>query len=338
MGPTSGTVLNDVYLVDNGVEDLWLKNVNIVNTQDKSAIAFDSSKNNSLHLLGNNSIYDWNRSPAPKMTASVNAGGGLSIVGNGSLSITHGGYPQGAMIGSDYDGSCGDIAIGQQVKISAVSHQGTANGAGIGSGGGVGSCGDISIGTDSVVNVLYDNSAGSNGQCAPAVGSGNNFTEDISHCGDIIIYSGATVSAKSRGGAGIGSSNPSGECGNIIIYSDAVVDAASYSSPGIGAGTTNGVLTSKCGDITIYSYSSGKVTAKAYNVIDYGSFKYTYLADDIGAEDHRYPNSIVGTINLLNTTNNTTGGIADFSEPTLGETTKTSYEITTETITNIMDP
>ena len=43
--------------------------------------------------------------------------------------------------------------------------------------------------------------------------------------------------------------------------------------------------------------------------------------------------SIVGSINLLNTTNNTTGGIADFSEPTLGETTKTQYEITTETIT-----
>ena len=239
MGPSSGVTLNEVYLVDNGLDDLWLKNVNINNTQDKSAIAFDSSTKNTLHLFGSNSIYDWNKSPSAKMTATVNAGGGISIVGNGSLSITHGGYPQGAMIGSDYDGTCGDIAIGQQVKIKAVSHQGAANGAGIGSGGGVGSCGNISIGTGSVVDVLYDNANGISGQCATAIGAGNRITIGSSpHCGDITIYSGAIVSAKSRVGTGIGSSGSSGECGNITIFSNAQVDAASHESPRIGAGTT----------------------------------------------------------------------------------------------------
>ena len=331
MGPSSGVTLNEVYLVDNGLDDLYLKNVKINNTQDKSAIAFDSSTKNTLHLFGSNSIYDWNKAVAAKMTATVNAGGGLFIVGNGTLSITHGGHPQGAMIGSDYDGTCGDIAIGQQVKITVVSHQGGANGAGIGSGGGVGSCGNISIGTGSIVNVLYDYSESGNGQCAAAIGAGNSFTAgSYPHCGNITVYSGATVSAKSEAGSGIGSSSPAGECKDITIFSDAKVDASSHRSPGIGAGSTNGVLTSKCGNITIYSYSSGKVTAKAYNK---DKFNLTWYADDIGAGDYRYPNSIVGSVNLLNTVNNTTGGIADFSEPTLGETTKTQYEITTDTIT-----
>ena len=332
MGPSSGGTLNDVYLVDSGLNDLYLKNVNIVNTQDKSAITFDEVTSSTLHLLGSNSIYDFYNTLAPKITATINAGGGISFVGNGNLSITHGGYPQGAMIGSDFDGICGNIAIGQQVKITATSHSGAANGAGIGSGGGVGRCGDISIGTDASVSILYDNSStGRNGQCATAIGTGSRTSVGESpQCGDIIIYSGANVSAHSIAGAGIGSGNPAGICGDIKIFSNSTVTASSHMSPGIGAGWSGTGYTSKCGDITIYSYTSGNVNSTAYNDGIISS-----SAENIGSGIPSSTSlSIVGSVNLLSVTNNNVGGIADFSEPSLGTTTITSYDVKTDTITN----
>lgn len=127
MGPSNGTTLNEVYLIDNGVDDLYLKNVNIINSEDKSTVAFDSSSLNTLHLLGTNSFFtstplktNTHGSYLPRTSAIISAGGGLSIVGNGSLSIEQTGRIGGAFIGSDGIGNCGDISIGQQVSISIM--------------------------------------------------------------------------------------------------------------------------------------------------------------------------------------------------------------------------
>ncbi len=149
MGPSSGAQLKEVYLVDNGVEDLYLKNVSIENSMDKSTIAFDSSMN-TLHLLGSNTIVTHNGTSATDsdMTtaAVINAGNQLSIVGNGNLSITRLDTSMGgAAIGSDAYGTCGGIYIGQNISISIRKPEEGSAGAGIGSGW-CGACGNIYIG------------------------------------------------------------------------------------------------------------------------------------------------------------------------------------------------
>lgn len=341
MGPATGETLTDVSIIDNGVEDLWLKNVNIFKSDNSSVIVFDSSSKNTLHLLGSNSIsesgYRWDTTDG---SATINAGGGLSIVGNGSLSIKNDYHRMGAIIGSNMGSSCGDINIGQGVTIDIVSKQ-SCVGAAIGSGGIGGSCGDITIGSNSNINIYKDSSLYPLPQkhhenVGACIGAGNGGQIN-STCGNITIYSSATVIAHGDGGPGIGASSNSSVCGNITIYSDVDVTAYSLYSAAIGTGNSgyyyplvsnvnNPPLLSQCGSITIYSYSSGKISAKTDAV----------YAEDIGhgytTAPRLYSNK-VGNVRLLNTSNNKIGGIADFSEPALGETTKNQYEITTEVIT-----
>lgn len=348
MGPEDGSTVNNVYIVDNGLQDLYLKNVSISNNGDDSTIRFDSFGSNTLHLLGTNTIYEEGNYPGlniprPKNTACINAGGNLSIVGNGSLSITSKFINAGAIIGSDYEGTCGNISLGQGIKINMDGLIGS--GAGIGSGTGEkASCGDISIGSNSDITVkkykIPGGTVDTDGPAA-AIGAGDlggrpqNYFNFAPQCGNIVIFSNATVTAYGQEAAGIGCSANFSTCGNITIYSDAIVDAKSQSVIGSAAiGSGNGGVDpytpsirykSTCGDIKIYSYSSGNVKAVATSIdaqaIGKGNTSSNYSAY-----------SIVGTVSLLDTPMQKTGGIADYSELSLGETTVTEYEIITDTI------
>jgi len=346
MGPKNGATLTNVHIVDQGVDDLYLKNVSIDNTDDVSVIAFDSSTSNTLHLLGTNSITEicptakdvYNR----RHKAIVNAGGGLSIVGNGSLAITSEREASGALIGSDQDASCGDIAIGQSVTLNLQSRM-NSGGAGIGSGSNSSSCGNIYIGSNATVNVTMNNvvSYDKNRLATPspgaAIGAGNLTTHTSGpSCGKIIIYSNANVSAIAQGGAGIGCGEHGSNCGNITIYSHAKVTAASDWSAAIGTGNggyeppaskvspTYGKT--HCGYITIFSYSSGDVQATS-NFSD---------AQDIGLGNTSTkfsPYTSVDGVYLYNSESSKTGGIKDFSELPLGQSTKDVWDVTTTTIT-----
>ena len=117
--------MQEVYIVDNGAENLYLRNINITNSQDRSAIAFSGS-NNTLYLLGNNSI----TATGLDEKACINAGGGLTIAGKGTLDVAATFVPEkehtnsadcGAVIGSDAEGTCGDITIGTGATVNATS-------------------------------------------------------------------------------------------------------------------------------------------------------------------------------------------------------------------------
>lgn len=136
MGPEDGSTVNDVYIVDNGLQDLYLKDVSISNNGDDSTIRFDALGSNTLHLLGTNTIYEEGNYPGlsiprPKNTACINAGGNLSVVGSGSLSIDSKFLNNGAIIGSDCEGTCGNIALGQGITINIV-QENNGGAAGIG--------------------------------------------------------------------------------------------------------------------------------------------------------------------------------------------------------------
>jgi len=322
-GPKSGATLEDVYIRDNGVEDLYIKNLKIDDdgndTSDTpSVIGFNSSSNNKLHLLGANVItrYDWDYD-----SAVINAGGALEIVGTGSIDIGFNTMQKGAIIGTDYlNGVCGDIDIGNGVTIN-IHNNGymAAMGAGIG-GGMFSSCGNISIGTGAIVDI--DVSGSYTSTDAPAIGF-------MGSGGNIVIYSGAKVNVKAGSGAGIGTGEHNGVCGNITVYSDAEVTISSKEGAGIGTGSVNGYRNSDghfintVGDITIYSYSSGKVVASTSDA----------NAQNIG-KGHVYNNNStvsVKSINLLDEYNHTEGGTYDpFDMETGGQkivrTKKTVYE------------
>jgi len=320
-GPKSGATLKNVYLKDTGVENLYIKNFKTNNNQPTSSIEFDSSSNNTLHLLGSNNIY-YDNDVWDNYIAVVNAGGGLSIVGGGSIDIeSNSSY--GAIIGSAYGENCGNISIGQKVNIN-ITNYGTHKcyGAGIGSGGYGGGCGNITIGTDANININFPTDM-TGGACigAGSLTSGKSGTGNKSRCGNIIIYSGANISVKANSGAGIGLGERGSGCGNITIYSNANVEAISKKGAGIGFGYED--RNSYIGDITIYSYP-GDIVAKANDP----------NAEDIGkGAVFTGETSSMGAINLLSESSSVEGGILDLSELSLGSDTETKYEVTTTTIT-----
>ena len=227
----AGSQLTDVYIVDNGVDTLTIKDLNIKNTQDKSAISF-SGTGNKLRLLGTNTI-ESDSTVTTMSKAIIFAGGGLSIVGNDENGHPGGGltliahntatYSKAAVIGGNNVVGCGDISIGQGVTINITQNNGTC----IGSGSSASVCGNISIGTGANVTVTTSSGA------SAAIGA----QTLNSRCGNITIYSGATVTATASGGVGIGCSATNSTCGNIIIYDGANV-------------TTSGILTSAGKTIT----------------------------------------------------------------------------------------
>ena len=284
------------------MEDLYLKNVNISNTNSTSAIAFDSSASNKLHLLGdNNSITSQSTN-----NAIIDAGGGLTIVGNGKLSVTHTtNVLWTALIGSGVNSSCGDISIGEGVTLELRKSGMCQGGTGLGSGV-AGSCGKISIGTGAKVSAYWE---GTGNSFWTGIGAGGNGT-----CEGIVIYAGAEVYADGRRGAAIGSNSignedGTGHCGNITIYSDAEVTAVqTYTgSTANGAAIGTGNRRSQCETITIYKDAIVDTTG----VIGKGGDETTSS----------------GPVNRPDTRNATAKTWEDDTDPTAATTTK--YDVTT---------
>lgn len=198
--------------------------------------------------------------------------GDLTIGDNVKITaITTRRYSLSAVIGGK---TIGDIKIGGNANVTATNADGTTAAA-IGGGDG-GTVGNISIVDNAIVNATTGSAAG--------IGSGQH-----SSVGDISIGGNATVIAKSRNaGAGIGSAPNHSSAGNISIGGNAIVTATSFYGAGIGCGSFNGSLSfsdSSVGDITI----SSSATVNAYS-------KY---ASDIGAG---YADANFGTISNRLTT------------------------------------
>ncbi len=135
----SGSTLSNAQInVTASNANLWIENLQINNSSNINAIKFGSGTN-TLIAVGNNNFTTAN------VPAAINIGGGLNIIGTGTITASGG---RGAAIGTDAsETSTADINIGGSVKINATS----MGGAGIGSGY-QGSVGNITIGNTATVN------------------------------------------------------------------------------------------------------------------------------------------------------------------------------------------
>ena len=237
---TPATQLENVSIVTRaeGNSNLWIEDLNIVHIDDKNIIKFQGA-DNYLTVKGENIFYQYPEvvehggglsSVITAMSATINVGNGLTIIGGGSLTL---GYPfpeyystlLGANIGSDATlNTAGDITIADNVTINANSYRGAAIGSGQ-----AGAVGNIRIGGNAKVTATSIESAG--------IGSGMNYGS----AGNIEIGGNANVTAESSNGAGIGTgeADSTGESsvGNITISSSATVNATSTYGEAIGKGS-----------------------------------------------------------------------------------------------------
>lgn len=147
--------------------------------------------------------------------AGIGTGAGTGDLTNaGTINITGGNISatsqDGAAIGSGFGGSVGNISIGGNAGVNAVS---TGNGAGIGSGaafGNTSSAGNITInGAATVTATSATNGAG--------IGSGYAQYSGTNSAGTISIGGDATVTASSiSSGVGIGAGNNDGNSTNTV--------------------------------------------------------------------------------------------------------------------------
>ncbi|SEH21970.1 flagellin [Selenomonas sp. KH1T6] len=333
------TTLSDVYIKDSS-SNLYLKNVSISNTQDKSAVAFTGTEG-ILHIIGDNSITSMCTpilNPRNLEKAIINSTGNLSILGNGSLDIlrtntqsnVEGGLNAlhyGAVIGGNYAETCGDISIGDGVSLNiSVVYKylgGFGFGAAIGSGSD-GQCGNISIGSNTNINITRPFETGDRPDLA------------ISHQGAGI-------------GAGI-----YGSCGNIYVYSDAnlYIHTSSNLSPAPGIGT--GGAASSCGDIELFSGVTYDILTECpilgVDSVFIGAGRNNCTCGNIDickniTQIPSYTNDSASTAGIGKNTDTSTCGMvrykeieryeysndADTTDPSVYETTV--YNVTTETIT-----
>ncbi|MBP3723740.1 MAG: hypothetical protein J6I62_10910, partial [Selenomonadaceae bacterium] len=250
------------------------------------------------------------------------------------IEFDDGGLERGAVIGTDEyrdDESevFGDIAIGRgvtlDIKCKNQNNDYSSMRAGIGSGFSNG-CGNIYIGTGANITIDILGKGNTTVTDGAGIGGGMCYDEDwAKKCGDIIIYSGATVNVKANCGAAIGGSAAWGYCSDITIYSDAKVEASSKYGAGIGAGIQYSHNYNRVGNITVYSYSSGDVNvstsdeAKALSAEDIGK-GYPYSPD--GSTE-------IGDINLLDEYKKVEGGTLDWGSLE----NEGGFEVTTTTTT-----
>ncbi len=237
---------SDVKIISSAENiDLTLDNVNITNKAD-NVIKFGSGSANKLTLSGTSNL-----TTTDQYSAAVHNGGGLEILGDGTLNATARYY--GAAIGGNFQETAGAITIsggtinatgtwgagigsGMACSIGAITISGgtiNATGtwsAGIGSGSN-GNAGNISVSGGSVT---------ANSSSGAAVGSGPN-----GNAGDISV-SGGSVTANSSGGAAVGAGN-GGSAGDITINGAANVTATSTDCAGIGKANDS----SSAGNISI---------------------------------------------------------------------------------------
>lgn len=224
--------LKNVQIESSSGANIWIENMSITNTEDKSAFKFQGS-GNVLTVVGNNSFSTSGNS------AVINAGDGLNVQGTGAdnskLNLTNSGNSYGAGIGSDAgETSNADIVISGITLTTKV-----YDGASVGSGGKGGSIGNIII-EDSTMNL--------NGHYNANIGSGGSN----SSAGNITIVH-SNITSKNVD-TGIGSGYPGSSCGDIDIY-NSTMDITNNFSACIGSGDG-----ATCGDILI---SNSNITGKS---------------------------------------------------------------------------
>ncbi|MBR2215444.1 MAG: hypothetical protein IJ849_06755 [Selenomonadaceae bacterium] len=234
----SGTGLTNVNIIgpSGGGANLWIDGLDITNSDDDNIINFQGD-NNVLSIRGDNSL----KGSASGSTAIINVGGGLVVQGDGTSTLTISGHQQGAGIGSDQGGTCGDIGIcDANITFDNTSFGGGA-GASIGSGIG-GTVGNIQIENSVIASNAgtVDANGYGNGAYHAAIGSGSGGAS----CGDILIVDSdiSTICTDT----GIGSGFPNCTCGNIEI-ANSNLELHGNLSACIGAGDA-----SSCGNISIY--------------------------------------------------------------------------------------
>ena len=221
------TTYSDIYIEGpaGGNANLWLENVNITNSQDKSAIKFSGS-NNVLSIKGDNSIKPTSTTMQTK--AVINVGGGLTLEGSGALTVmpvstvTSGSY--GATIGTDAN----DNTSSANITINSGTYTMTNSGGGavIGSGE-KGKIGNITINGGNF-NLGHSSTPGWLGSYGSPIGAGNG----PAYAGDIVINN-AKIDAESYD-ATIGSGWKS-HLGDITI-ANSWVKTISHQGSGIGTG------------------------------------------------------------------------------------------------------
>ena len=191
--------------------------------------------------------------PTTTTTLTISGDGTLNanpVYASGATSPNH----NGAVIGADFEGSCGNIVInGGTITVS------TNYGAAIGSGrvgSGTSKCGSITINGGTI------NATGSTGAGIGSGGRQGSKTGTTS-C-DGITITGGNVTARSVGGAAIGAgkcegggSNSDSYCGNILI-TGGTIDAQTTNTGDYAGAAIGGGYHSKAGDITI---SGGNIKA-----------------------------------------------------------------------------
>ena len=333
----ANNTLSNVYITDSS-NNLYLKNVSISNTQDKSAVEFTGAEG-TLHIIGDNSITSTCTpvfNPRNWEKSIINASGNLAIVGDGKIDILRTNAPTsvegglssvqfGAVIGGNYQQTCGDISIGDglSLNISVIFNYGGGFGMGAAIGSGYeGKCGDISIGLNTNINITRPIGVADPPELAISHSGAGIGSGAIGSCGNIYVYSYAnfTIHTASMSAVPCIGTGGGGSCGDIKIFSGTTYDVATETSilgeysVYIGAGRLN----CSCGDIDVYK----NITQTPSHTPD------TVSAAGIGKNTDR---STCGIVRYKEVERYEYSNDADTVDPSVVETT--TYNVTTETIT-----
>lgn len=223
---TAGATLKSVFInCDSTNNDLWVEDLTIDNEKlniDKNTICFSSATDkNRLHVIGSNKF----TATDSDNKATVNIGGGLWIIGEGtgsSLDVSR--YDTG------YGRSAGGAAIGTDISKGGLNIN----------------AGDIKITGLDKLKVWAEYGA--------AIGTGwrSSYTNKV---GNIYIDVN-NLEATSMNGAGVGAGH-SGTAGNVTIYANFVVENTYYGEAFVGY---NGSTGTKMLNGTVYAGSEKKVT------------------------------------------------------------------------------
>lgn len=229
--------LHGIYIVgpSSGGANIWIENLNIQNRADGSIIKF-SGADNFLTVKGTNTINYGNNNDYNK--AVINVGDGLTLEGDGSLSIKNFGLATCSGIGVDQDYHNSSTNI----TINGGTYDIWINDDGAGIGGSVNSTiGDIIINGGNIsVRSLNGAGIGSTGDTTWSTGNcatGNSRSK----AGNIIVGKNATINALSTWGAGIGTGSSQSLVESIKLHVDANIIANSLHGEDIGRGVT-GIL------------------------------------------------------------------------------------------------
>ena len=230
--------LQGIYIVgpSDGGANIWIEDLNIENQADGSIIKFSGTDNfltvkgkNTINYFGNKVNYN---------AAVINVGDGLTLEGDGSLSIRNAGRAtcSGIGVNEGYHNSSTNITINGGTYDIWISDDGAAIGGSVNS-----TIGDIIINGGNIsVRSLNGAGIGSTGDTTWESGdcaTGNSH----SRAGNIIVGKNATINALSTWGAGIGTGSSQSYVESIKLHVDANILANSLHGEDIGRGVT-GIL------------------------------------------------------------------------------------------------